>query len=263
MAFWKMAGLEVAPRIPSSIIRWSSPFFMSSRESSSTQGDCPSSCIFRKRSFTSTSLWGQEPPCGPSRQSTPNPRSGTERLPELSAVACRTIRCERTYHFGGRIKPEDSVCSNAKEKAGPRPRPGSKSGEVLLSLHFKHEEYCDGHKAHRNTPRSRSSRACHPKVCLRKRKVCSRSKRLMYARQRRLRSGSSPGPSHHNQSFLGSHRLSVRGSRSTSTNTSVPTTMGKGLRLHRVLRAPEPSDAALIRRARTPSRSQSPRMCTP
>src|SRR5215207_8015501 len=80
MAFWKMAGLEVAPRIPSSIIRWSSPFFMSSRESSSTQGDCPSSCIFRKRSFTSTSLWGREPSCGPSRQSTPDPRGGTEKL---------------------------------------------------------------------------------------------------------------------------------------------------------------------------------------
>src|SRR3712207_7724491 len=52
MAFWKMAGLEVMPTIPSSIIRLRPPFCMSSRESSSTQGACPSSCIFRKRSFT-------------------------------------------------------------------------------------------------------------------------------------------------------------------------------------------------------------------
>ena len=52
MAFWKMAGFEVTPTMPSSIIRSRPPFCMSSRESSSTQGACPSSRIFSKRSFT-------------------------------------------------------------------------------------------------------------------------------------------------------------------------------------------------------------------
>src|SRR5918994_5730147 len=65
MAFWKMAGLEVMQTLPLSIFREPPPLCMSSRESSSTQGACPSSCILRKRSFTSTSL------CGPYRQSTP------------------------------------------------------------------------------------------------------------------------------------------------------------------------------------------------
>src|SRR5215208_4187734 len=46
-----MAGLEVTPTMPSSIMRRRPPFFMSSRESSSTQGACPSSRILAKRSF--------------------------------------------------------------------------------------------------------------------------------------------------------------------------------------------------------------------
>src|SRR5215210_361238 len=61
MAFWKMAGFEVTPTIPSSIIFWSPPFSMSSRESSSTQGACPSSRILAKRSFTCSLL--SEPFC--------------------------------------------------------------------------------------------------------------------------------------------------------------------------------------------------------
>src|SRR5215203_2115220 len=44
----------------------------------------------------------------------------------------------------------------------------------------------------------------------------------------------SPSPCHHSHSTRGSRRLSPRGSRSTSTNTSVPTTMGKGPRLPRL-----------------------------
>src|SRR5215218_5875811 len=56
MAFWKMAGFEVTPTIPSSIIFWSPPFSMSSRGSSSTQGACPSSRILAKRSFTCSLL---------------------------------------------------------------------------------------------------------------------------------------------------------------------------------------------------------------
>src|SRR5215212_7747999 len=72
----------------------------------------------------------------------------------------------------------------------------------------------------------------HPKTCLRKRKVCSRSKRLTYERQMSSRFGASPsGPCHHSQSTRGLRRLSPRGSRSTSTSTSVPTTMGRGPRL--------------------------------
>ncbi len=48
------------------------------------------------------------------------------------------------------------------------------------------------------------------------------------------RSGVVPsGPCHHSHKTLGLRRLSPRGSRSTSTRTSVPTTMGRGLRLPR------------------------------
>src|SRR5918993_2957741 len=87
MAFWKIAGLEVTPAIPSSIIRRRPPFFMSSRESSSTQGACPSSRILAKRSFTcrllTKSLRGRK--CIPFIQSTPryvgHPSSGaTSRI---------------------------------------------------------------------------------------------------------------------------------------------------------------------------------------
>src|SRR4028119_2205564 len=50
-----MAGFEVTPTMPSSIMACSPPFLVSSRESSSTQGACPSSRIFPERSFTSAS----------------------------------------------------------------------------------------------------------------------------------------------------------------------------------------------------------------
>jgi hypothetical protein len=46
------------------------------------------------------------------------------------------------------------------------------------------------------------------------------------------RFGASPsGPCHHSYSTRGLRHLSPRGSRSTSTSTSVPTTMGRGTRL--------------------------------
>src|SRR5688572_13431562 len=52
MACWKMVGFEVTPSTPSSIIRWRFPFWMSSRESESTQTLCPISRSFFSRSFT-------------------------------------------------------------------------------------------------------------------------------------------------------------------------------------------------------------------
>src|SRR5215208_7595635 len=54
MACWKMVGFEVTPSTPSSIIRCRFPFWMSSRESESTQTLCPISCSFFSRSFTAT-----------------------------------------------------------------------------------------------------------------------------------------------------------------------------------------------------------------
>jgi hypothetical protein len=97
----------------------------------------------------------------------------------------------------------------------------------------------------------------HPNVCLRKRKVCSKSKRLMYARQRTSRSGSSsPGPSHHNHSFFGSRRLSPRGNRSTSTNTRASRPRWAKVHGCRDLHVRRPSDASFPRRALAPSRSQ-------
>src|SRR3712207_6402114 len=55
MACWKMVGFEVTPSTPSSIIRWRFPFWMSSRESESTQTLCPISCSLFSRSFSGTS----------------------------------------------------------------------------------------------------------------------------------------------------------------------------------------------------------------
>src|SRR5918995_1096298 len=50
------------------------------------------------------------------------------------------------------------------------------------------------------------------------------------------RFGASPwGPCHHSHRTRGLRRLSPRGSRSTSTSTSVPTTIGRGPRLPRPL----------------------------
>ena len=55
-----------------------------------------------------------------------------------------------------------------------------------------------------------------------------------YERQMRSRSGAVPsGPHHHSHKTRGSRLLSPRGRRSTSTRMSVPTTMGRGLRLPR------------------------------
>src|SRR3712207_5663737 len=54
MACWKMVGFEVTPSTPSSNIRCRFPFWMSSRESESTQTLCPISCSFFSRSFTAT-----------------------------------------------------------------------------------------------------------------------------------------------------------------------------------------------------------------
>src|SRR5215212_1683503 len=104
MAFWKMAGLEVIPTIPSSIIRSSPPFFMSSRESSSTQGACPSSCIFRKRSFTSSSLWA--------RSYVPSvyTRAGT-------ASAGRAIGCEVTLPPGDVYQTQATAPIRAQKKS--------------------------------------------------------------------------------------------------------------------------------------------------
>jgi hypothetical protein len=104
----------------------------------------------------------------------------------------------------------------------------------------------------------------HPKACLRKRKVCSRSKRLTYERQRSSRFGASPsGPCHHSHSTRGLRRLSPRGSRSTSTtSTRVPTPRWVEARGFRDLRGRRPSDASRRRPAPSPLRNRRPRRRT-
>lgn len=76
----------------------------------------------------------------------------------------------------------------------------------------------------------RSRGVVQPSVCLRKRKVCSRSKRRTYARQMTAKSGGC-GPCHQSQSTCGS--CVMRGRRLTSTRTSVPGTIGAGPRVPR------------------------------
>jgi hypothetical protein len=98
-------------------------------------------------------------------------------------------------------------------------------GEKAATTSHVHRSACSGW---------RTLGVVHPMLCLRKRKVCSRSKRRTYERQMRSRSGVVPsGPCHHSHKTLGFRRLSPRGRRSTSTRTSVPTTMGRGPRLPR------------------------------
>src|SRR5215218_10689516 len=132
MAFWKIAGLEVTPTIPSSIIRPSSPLFMSSREISSTQGACPSSCIFCKRSFTSTSLWAREPSCGPSRQSTPDPRCGTEKLlrPPVAPSDATGLTT-----LGGGSNPELTSARATKKEPGLHRDPAPRGRGRYPALH--------------------------------------------------------------------------------------------------------------------------------
>src|ERR671916_1713376 len=133
MAFWKMAGLEVMPTIPSSIIRCSPPFCMSSRESSSTQGACPSSCIFRKRSFTSTSLC--DPPLGASHEPFPSvytrparrygETSGTSARPPVAPSDARGLTTL------GKGSNHVNSGPNAKEKPGLLRDPAPVCGEAI------------------------------------------------------------------------------------------------------------------------------------
>jgi hypothetical protein len=66
------------------------------------------------------------PRAGLSCQSTPDPRGGTEKLPELSKAARRTVRCDGTYHFESWIKPRRShLLERHRESRASAQRPGS------------------------------------------------------------------------------------------------------------------------------------------
>src|SRR5918997_3773860 len=116
MAFWKMAGFEVTPTMPSSIMACRPPFLVSSRDSSSTQGACPNSRIFPKRSFTSaSSLWSPRRGRlrGPSRQSTPARTDGScppSSLPRTQSGQTRlTLPLGQRLHSGRRSHHEKTL----------------------------------------------------------------------------------------------------------------------------------------------------------
>src|SRR5215203_2909426 len=177
MAFWKMAGLEVTPTIPSSIIPSSPPFFMSSRESSSTQGACPNSCILRKRSFTSTSLWG------PSRGPVAQPLSSVYTRPAWRYGEPRTTLSPRTSRSRRRRRPvrgdlplwvvdqtHDRTRAPKREQ-GLYERPGSEKRRSfprrvylrsLLRLYPPRRGCCSGFALRARGPLRRQERRCPP-----------------------------------------------------------------------------------------------------
>ena len=106
----------------------------------------------------------------------------------------------------------------------------------------------------------------HPKVCLRKRKVCSSSKRLMYARQREGRDPVLLLLRDHPTTATAFSALGA--SRHEALALPPPTQASRPLwakaRGCPALHVSRPSDATSPRRrALAPSRSRRPRMCTP